>query len=62
MPEPGPTPKSQALAWHWFLKPDLGLKAKLTGLVKIWATAGYWWRSKVNMTEQFTIYYFLLKI
>jgi len=43
-----------------FLKPDVGTKVKITEWVKTFATAGYWWRSKVNMTEYFTIIFWRL--
>jgi len=48
-----------ARARQLFLKPDLDPKDKLTEWVKICATAGYWWRSQVNMTNnsQLIIFY-----
>jgi len=42
-------------ARHLFLQSSVGLKTKFTEWSKICATAGYWWRSKVKMTKQFTI-------
>jgi len=44
------------------LKPDLGPKAFFTEWLKIRATAGYWWRSKANMTQKFTNNHLFSKI
>jgi len=40
-----------ARTWHLYLKHDLSPKDKFTERVKICETAGYWWRSEVNMTK-----------
>ena len=40
-----------ALARHIFLRPRLGSKTKFAEWVKICATVGYWWRSKLNTTK-----------
>jgi len=54
-------PHFEARNRHLFLKPDLGPKHKFTEWISIYATAWYWWRSKVNVTKQFAINHFLLK-
>jgi len=53
-----PSLKSQARTRHLFLEPDWGPRTKFTEWVKTCETTGYCWRSKVNVTKQFTINHF----